>query len=50
MLDSDDRILEANKGFEQLFQYRIVEIRGRAINEVIVPEDLCEERKRPQRT
>jgi len=42
-LDDADRIVNINKGFETLFGYRAEEIKGRCINEVIVPEDCLEE-------
>ncbi|HXF06809.1 MAG TPA: PAS domain S-box protein, partial [Blastocatellia bacterium] len=37
MVDEQDRVLEANRGFETIFQYRAEEVRGRRINEIIVP-------------
>ena len=43
ILDNADRVVEANKGFKKLFQYSIEEIKGRPLNEIIVPEDLAEE-------
>jgi len=43
LLDDADRIFHANEGFERLFQYPIEEIRGRLINEIVVPENLIEE-------
>lgn len=43
MLDHNDYILDANKGFEELFQYHLGEIKGRSINELIVPEHLYHE-------
>lgn len=43
MLDNTDRIIDANKGFERLFQYPVEEIKGRCLNEVIVPEGLYEQ-------
>lgn len=42
-LDNTDRIIEANKGFEKLFQYSIEEIRGCYINKLIVPANLSDE-------
>ncbi len=38
LLDNQDRVTEANKGFEKLFLYSVDEIRGRPLNELIVPE------------
>jgi len=43
MVDNEDRTLAANKGFEELFQYSIEEIRGRSVNEFIIPEHLLDE-------
>jgi PAS domain S-box-containing protein len=43
ILDNTDRILDANKGFERLFQYPIEDIRGRYLNDIIVPKHLTEE-------
>lgn len=43
MMDEQDRILHANKGFEKIFQFSVDEIRGRFLNEVIVPDGLIEE-------
>jgi diguanylate cyclase (GGDEF)-like protein/PAS domain S-box-containing protein len=43
MLDHEDRIADANHAFENLFQYRLEELRGRAVNDVIVPEEKAQE-------
>jgi PAS domain S-box-containing protein len=43
LLDDADRFVQVNRGFEQLFGYRSEELKGRPINEVIVPEGLGEE-------
>jgi PAS domain S-box-containing protein len=43
LLDEADRFVKVNKGFETLFGYRGEEIKGRFINEVIVPEGYFEE-------
>ena len=43
ILDMEDRILQANQGFEDLFGYRAEEVSGRTINEVIVPQETCNE-------
>ena len=43
LLDTDDRVVNINKGFEVLFGYRIEEVKGRFINDVVVPEDRIEE-------
>jgi len=43
MVDEQDRVLEANRGFEAIFQYPSDEIRGLPINDLIVPAGLGEE-------
>ncbi len=43
LLDNEDRIIDANKGFEELFHYDDEEIEGEHINELIVPEDKISE-------
>jgi PAS domain S-box-containing protein len=43
LLDDTDRIVQVNKGFEALFGYQIEEVKGRFINDVVVPEDRTEE-------
>jgi PAS domain S-box-containing protein len=43
MLDSGDRVVQANRGFETLFGYSSEEIKGWLINELIIPEDRIEE-------
>lgn len=43
MLDKKDRIVRANSGFERLFQYKAKEVKGRNINELIVPDNLMNE-------
>jgi len=42
-LDAADRFVNVNEGFETLFGYRIEEIKGRFINELVIPEDRIEE-------
>jgi len=42
-LDDADRVIDANKGFKTLFGYRAEEIKGRPIDEIVVPEDRIEE-------
>ncbi len=37
LVDSDDKIIEVNEGFEKIFQYNKEEVIGKRINEVIVP-------------
>ena len=43
MLDHEDRISDANSAFVSLFQYSLDELRGRAINDVIVPQEKMQE-------
>lgn len=38
MLDNMDRIVNANQSFQELFQYELAELKGRNINELIVPD------------
>ena len=42
-LDVDDRILDVNPRFTKVFQFSLDEIKGKHINDVIVPEDRMEE-------
>lgn len=43
MLDNRDQVLKINKGFENLFQYSLEEIKGRDVKEIIVPQNLSGE-------
>jgi two-component system NtrC family sensor kinase len=43
LLDNTDRVVQVNKGFETLFGYRDKEVKGRFINELVIPEDRIEE-------
>lgn len=43
MADNEDKIIDANKEFENLFQYLPDEIKGHYINDVIVPEHIVDE-------
>ncbi|MFQ5709877.1 MAG: PAS domain S-box protein, partial [bacterium] len=43
LLDNADRVVNANQGFERLFQYRLEEITNRCINEIIVPTEMTHE-------
>ncbi|MGH2575204.1 MAG: PAS domain S-box protein, partial [Ignavibacteria bacterium] len=43
ILDKNDKILDANKGFEKMFQHSVNEIKGKNINDIIIPEDLSEQ-------
>ncbi|HEU65553.1 MAG TPA: PAS domain S-box protein, partial [Chloroflexi bacterium] len=38
LVDTDDRVIQANRGFETLFGYPAGENKGRLINELIIPE------------
>jgi PAS domain S-box-containing protein len=43
LLDNQDKIVNVNKGFEMMFQYKLEEIKGKSINTVLVPENLVEQ-------
>jgi len=43
ILDNEEHVLDANRGFEQLFQFHVDEIKKMPINELIVPDGLREE-------
>lgn len=43
MVDNQDCVLLSNRGFQKLFQYTSDEIKGRLVNELIVPDDLADE-------
>lgn len=43
MLDNADRVLRANKGFQNLFQYSLDEAVGCNVQELVVPESLLDE-------
>lgn len=43
ILDREDRVVVVNEQFEQFFGYDGSEIRGRYINDLVVPENLLEE-------
>lgn len=43
VLDNQDRILNANKGFERMFQFSADEIKGKTLNDIIVPESMLEQ-------
>jgi diguanylate cyclase (GGDEF)-like protein/PAS domain S-box-containing protein len=40
ILDNSDLVVDANPGFERLFGYRLDEVRGRHLNELIAPAGL----------
>jgi PAS domain S-box-containing protein len=43
LLDTDDRVLQVNRGFTKIFGYAQEEACGRLINELVVPEELSAE-------
>lgn len=43
LLDEEDRFLDCNLQFCQLFQYTLEEVKGKPINDLIVPPELQEE-------
>lgn len=43
MLDKDEKVQTINKSFETIFQFTIDEIRGKSINESIVPDEKLQE-------
>ncbi len=43
MLDTQDRLVQVNRAFEMLFGYAQDELKGRYINDVIIPPDRLEE-------
>lgn len=43
MLDESAKVSEINKGFEEMFGFRKEELRGRNLNDFIVPDDLRNE-------
>jgi len=43
ILDNQDKILNANKGFERMFQFNIDELKGKVLNSLIVPESQSEQ-------
>lgn len=43
MLDESDAVVDANAAFEQLFQYSLDEMKGRPINQLIVPPEYLHE-------
>ncbi len=43
LLDSKDRIIEINRGFTELFNYDLSEVKGKRINDLIVPAHLKKE-------
>lgn len=43
ILDNQDKILNANKGFERMFQFNTSEIIGKTLNDIIVPNSMLEQ-------
>jgi len=50
MLDTDDRVLKVNRGFETLFGYGSEEVTGRSLNHFVIPENHEEESSASSRT
>ncbi len=50
MMDTDDRVIRVNRGFEALFGYGSEEVRGRSLNEFVIPENHEEESSISSRT
>jgi len=42
ILDNQDRVVNVNKGFEKMFLYSPDEVKGKYLNDIIVPESLAE--------
>lgn len=45
LLDNQERIIKINKSFEEIFGYKQKEIRGKPINQILVPEEKIKESK-----
>lgn len=43
ILDNEDRVVKVNRGFEELFKYSTIEIKGNYINDLIVSDELKRE-------
>jgi len=43
MFDNRERIISANRGFQNLFQYSAEEVTGRPIDEIVTPPELSDE-------
>ena len=43
LLSSDGKVTQVNRGFEEMFGYTLEEVKGRSVNDFIVPEDLRHE-------
>jgi len=50
MLDTDDRVLKVNRGFETLFGYGSEEVTGRSLNHFVIPENHEDESSISSRT
>jgi PAS domain S-box-containing protein len=46
LLDEDDRVIDANSAFIEMFQWTLTELTGNPINDFIVPENLKAEGKK----
>ncbi len=42
-LDTNDRVMNVNKAFENMFQYSLEEIKGKSLTHLIVPDELSKE-------
>ncbi len=43
LLGVDDRVIDANRAFEEMFGYSLAEVQGRVLTQLIVPEGSAEE-------
>jgi PAS domain S-box-containing protein len=43
IIDNEDNVVDINKGFEKMFQFGLSEIKGKNINDILVPENLSEQ-------
>ncbi|HVS03900.1 MAG TPA: EAL domain-containing protein [Thermoanaerobaculia bacterium] len=50
LVDNADRVMDANPGFASLFGYEPGEMRGRSLNELIIPPQMAEEASRLSRS
>ena len=46
LLTDSGKVEQVNKGFEEMFGYTLAELKGRSINDFIVPEELTHEGRR----
>lgn len=43
ILNNEDKVVDINKGFERMFHFTLQEIKGKNVNEILVPENLSEQ-------